>query len=59
MANREKLPLQIVYLDVNDNGSVRDNIQMKNVLTTRIKKYQWTDYCEATIMIPHRRISIS
>jgi hypothetical protein len=40
MANREKLPLQIVYLDVNDNGSVRDNIQMKNVLTTRIKKYQ-------------------
>jgi hypothetical protein len=40
MANREKLPLQIVYLDVNDNGFVRDNIQMKNVLTTRIKKYQ-------------------
>jgi hypothetical protein len=40
MANREKLPLQIVHLDVNDNGSVRDNIQMKNVLTTRIKKYQ-------------------
>ena len=40
MANREKLPLQTVHLDVNDNGSVRDNIQMKNVLTTRIKKYQ-------------------
>ena len=31
MANKEKLPLQIVHLDVNDNGSVIDNIQMKNV----------------------------
>ena len=31
MANKEKLPLQIVHLDVNDNESVRDNIQMKNV----------------------------
>ena len=31
MANKEKLSLQIVHLDVNDNGSVRDDIQMKNV----------------------------
>jgi hypothetical protein len=31
MANKEKLPLQIVHPDVNDNGSVRDNIQMKSV----------------------------
>ena len=26
MANKEKLPLQIIHLDVNDDGSVKDAI---------------------------------